>query len=238
MGGLAAGGWVAPPRELSLGNGEVHLWWVDLGRELPPSAEEALSPDEVARAARFRFERDRHQFLLSGYALRDVLSRYLGEPARAIELWVSAKGKPSLKGRHGQELHFSLSHAALTAVVAVSRARVGVDVERLVEDYPHMDVADGFFARGEAERLRAEKDAPARAALFFSYWTRKEALLKASGEGLYGGLDGIDLSAAGSEVTYRGKKYSVAELEPEGRSLCSLAVEGPLGRVERYRWEP
>jgi 4'-phosphopantetheinyl transferase len=231
--------WGCPPKEPRIVEGEVYLWRIDLGRGLPDGHEAVLSPDEVARAERFRFKEDRQRYLLSSYAVREVLSRYLSVTPRDVRMAITAKGKPYLKG---EGLNFSLSHAKRVAVVAVARARVGVDVEEMVIDYPHMEVAERFFVKGEVEALRAEGDPLKRVALFFSYWTRKEALLKASGEGLYEDLRDTDFSKPGStagfQIDHGGSRWTVAELEPAQGVFCSVALEGDLRSIERYAWEP
>jgi len=232
------GVWGCPPKEPRIAEGEVHLWRIDLGRGLPDGHEAVLSPDEVARAERFRFERDRHQYLLSSYTLREILSRYLGVPAGEVPIATTAKGKPYLREGAGRGIHFSLSHTHGVAMAAVARERVGVDIEEMAEDYPHMEVAENFFAREEVEALQAEADPQKRARLFFSYWTRKEALLKATGEGLYEDLRSIDLSGMGATVDYRGSEWTVVELEPDGKLFCCFVLEGSLTHMERYQWEP
>jgi 4'-phosphopantetheinyl transferase len=233
------GSWVPPPEVLRLADGEVHLWRIDLGIKLPEWLDSVVSPDELDRAERFRFEEDRQRYLLSSYAVREVLSRYLSVAPGDVRMAITAKGKPYLKG---EGLNFSLSHAKRVAAVAVARARVGVDVEDMVIDYPHMEVAERFFVKGEVEALKAEGDPLKRVALFFSYWTRKEALLKASGEGLYEDLKDTDFSKPGSTAGFRidhgGSRWTVAELEPAQGVFCSVALEGDLRSIERYAWEP
>lgn len=231
--------WTRPPSSLSLAEGDVHLWRVDLSTELPANLESAVSPDELERAGRFRFEEDRHRHLLSSYAVREVLSRYLGVAPGDVPIAIAARGKPYLKGKG---IHFSVSHSRGVAVVAVAGARVGVDVEEMDMAFPHMEVADRFFSEGEAEAIRSEVDHQRRAALFFSYWTRKEALLKASGGGLYEDPRLFDLSRSRpgevSRADFKGGKWTIAELEPAKGVFCSLVLEGELRRIQRYLWEP
>jgi 4'-phosphopantetheinyl transferase len=211
----------------------------DLGRGLHPGFESSISPDEAERAERFRFEADRRRHIISGYAVREVLSRYLKVAPRDVPIATAVKGKPCLKGGG---TYFSVSHTKAVAVVAVALARVGVDVEEMDAGFPHAEVAERFFSEGEAHAVRAEADPQRRAAIFFSYWTRKEALLKASGEGLHADPKCVDFSVTqkgeGSWMDHGGVRWAVAELEPERGVFCSLALEGGLRRVERYAWEP
>lgn len=235
----AEGLWTRPPEAPRLADGEVHLWRVDLGTGLPAGFESVVSPDELERAGRFSSEDDKHRHLLSSYATRDVLSRYLRVSPGGIPIAITPKGKPHLKG---EEIRFSVSHSRSVAVVAVAGARVGVDVEELDMGFPHMEVAERYFSDGEVCKLRAEADRRRRAELFFSYWTRKEAVLKASGEGLYADPGGIDFSGAqpgeGSWIDHGGARWAVVEIACAQGVFCSLALEGELRRVERYIWEP
>lgn len=231
--------WMSPPKKLGIAVETAHLWMVDLRASLLQRPEAVLPPDEVARAGRFRFERDRLSNLVSSYALRDILSRYLGIPPLEVPIATTAKGKPYLAIGSGQRpLQFSLSHTKEVAVVALAMTRVGVDIEGVPEGYPVMDVAERFFAAGEVEALRAEVDPQRRTLLFLRYWTKKEALLKASGEGLHGDLKGLDMSRAGPQVEHAGARWTVAEMTAGGSLLICLAVEGKLAAVEPYRWEP
>lgn len=127
--------------------------------------------------ARFRFEKDRLRYAVSHAALREILALYAGRAPGQLLFQEEANGKPALDP---PAVSFNLTHSGDLALVAVAPAgRIGVDIEQL------RPVAD---ADAIAERLFTpeEREAAARggAAEFFRIWTRKEALVKASGEGL------------------------------------------------------
>src|ERR1700722_17902198 len=127
--------WPAPPASLFLGVGEVHV----LAATLAVSAEhicrcsKALSPDEMDRAERYHFDRDRRRFIAGRGLLRSVLGHYLGQQPVQLKFDYGARGKPALAGCDRDEmLHFNLAHSDDLLVLAVTRAcPVGIDVERL-----------------------------------------------------------------------------------------------------------
>jgi 4'-phosphopantetheinyl transferase len=162
---------------------EVHVWAANLDR--PPLAFElldaTLSSDEHDRAERFRFPRDRDRFVTARGLLRTLLSLYVGRAARDLGFRYSVFGKPELTG---ERISFNVSHADATALFAFTReAEVGVDLERVRTGAWADDVAQRFFADGEVAALRALPPY-ARPRAFLACWTRKEAYIKARGEGL------------------------------------------------------
>lgn len=185
--------WSAPPRPLTLPGGEVHVWRRSL--EIDPAEERAcralLAPDERARADRFRFDRDRTAFTAARTGLRRLLGLYLNEDPVQIEILAGVHGKPELAGH---PLRFNLSHSGGLALYAFHPERpVGIDLERHRLDLSHLELAERFFSPAEVRRLRALPE-EARVAAFFDCWTRKEAFIKALGEGLSHPLDSFDVS--------------------------------------------
>ncbi|HVX40331.1 MAG TPA: 4'-phosphopantetheinyl transferase superfamily protein [Gemmatimonadaceae bacterium] len=192
-----------PSHTLSLQPGSIHVWTTRL--DAPPdaiaSAERTLSPDEHARAARYRGDHLRRRFVLARAAVRAVLARYLGADPAAVVFELGAHGKPRVSG---DEPPFSVSHSADVAVIAVSGAgAVGVDVEaiRLI---PYLDdLAARNFARAERATLEALPP-DERVEAFFRAWTAKEAYVKALGVGLAIPLDAftVDIERAARVVVH------------------------------------
>lgn len=152
-----------------------------------------LSQPEKARAARFRFERDRRRYIVSRGRLRELLASRLGRDPRALELVYGRNGKPALADA---ALHFNVSHCADLAVYAFSTEReIGVDLEALHPIREAEGVVAQFFSRLEIEAFRA-LDAASRTLGFYNCWTRKEAMVKALGAGLAMPLDGFAVSLA------------------------------------------
>ena len=145
----------------SMRQGTVHVWQADTATD-PPDAAALLSPDEQARAARFRRPADRTRFAASHVALRHILAAYLSPErpehgAGALRFAVTAQGKPHLiRPASAPDLRFSLSHSGDLALIAITFGReVGVDVEaeRPIPDV--LRLAERVAAPHEREALRA-----------------------------------------------------------------------------------
>jgi 4'-phosphopantetheinyl transferase len=150
-----------------------------------------LSDEERARASRFVFERDRTRFVFGRAMLRTILGSALGIPGACVPLEVSTSGKPEIHGCDGSS--FNLSHSGIYVAVALTRGRqVGIDIEVHRPNCDFRWIAREYFCPAERAHLEA---CPAQAeALFFRYWTLKEAYLKAVGSGLSGSLRDLDVS--------------------------------------------
>ncbi|HEX8633286.1 MAG TPA: 4'-phosphopantetheinyl transferase superfamily protein [Pyrinomonadaceae bacterium] len=217
--------WVAPPPDTLLADGEVHLWRASLAQT--PDAlrrlHSTLAPDEAARAARYHFPRDRDHYIAARGLLRHLLGRYLAQPPHTLQFAYGAYGKPSLDGApaFAADVRFNLSHSHELALYAFARGReVGVDIEHIRADFAGDDIAARFFSAREVSMLRA-LPARARTVAFFNCWTRKEAYIKARGEGLSHPLDQFDVSLTpGEPAALLGTRGDPRELTRW--SLCAL----------------
>jgi len=223
----------------------VDVWCacLDLTPEALGELERTLSAEERARAARFLLARDRCRFLAARGLLRQILAAYLDAPPEALRFRYSSKGKPALE-KPQAPIEFSLSHSHGLALYAVAWARpVGVDVERIRADIGLMEIARRFFAPREAEAL-GRLPADERLHAFFHCWTRKEALLKAWGEGLPFGLNRLSVSISPKEAAVLETPFDPGEaarwrlhpLEPAPNFVGALAVRGEPAAIRCYRW--
>lgn len=185
------------PPALNLAGGEAQVWSATLQRALQTVASLAalLSPDETARAKRFYFERDRARFIVGRGLLRILLGGYLSiDPAR-IEFSYGPHGKPALKTNdHPPAIEFNLAHSNDRVVYAFCRDReLGIDVEyiRAMEDIDAL--ARHVFSPHEVALVTSLSGQEKHDA-FFKIWTCKEAVLKASGDGLTKPLDQTDIA--------------------------------------------
>lgn len=162
----------------------IDLWgW----RLTPEPSTATLAPDELARAGRFIFCRDRDRFMAGRVRLRAILSLYTGVAAAAIRFRYGPNGRPECDGPR-----FSLSHSGDMALLAVGGAvPLGADIEA-VRPIP-LDVGRHSFSPGEIRSLMALPK-PQRQAAFFRCWTRKEAYVKALGTGLATDLSSFSVS--------------------------------------------
>lgn len=248
--------WGLPPVSPVLDAGEIHVWRAELdvtGSDLA-MLRQALSDDELARAARFRFPQDRDRFIAARGTLRLILARYLGlDPARLRFAYHCACGrsdclpthrKPVLDSASGGDwLHFNLSHADGLALYAVARDRlVGIDLERIRADVSPTELAPGVLSAHEQAALFAMPPAEQQAA-FFRLWTCKEAYLKARGLGFalapdqvevrLGGDQGAVLHSVGGDVTAVAD-WSLRLLDPAPGFGGALAVPGPIARFAAF----
>ncbi len=176
---------------------DAHVWRIRLGETETATApfDVALDAEEARRADRYFFERDRRRFAASRLAQRALLAGYCGVDARDISYRTGEHGKPALDGPVASPPHFSLSRSGDLALFAISRlGPVGVDVEAVEESAGLALVAEDHFAEPEKAALAAAAGDD-RLATFYRIWTGKEAILKATGEGLTGDLRAIVVSA-------------------------------------------
>lgn len=233
---------------LSIGPGEVHAWHVRLDAVEAglPDLARLLGEDERARAARYRFEKDRAEYTLTRGILRRLLESYGVAAAGEVRFAYGPRGKPELAAGHGPDpIRFNVSHSHGAAVVALTRVRpVGVDVERVRDTKD----ADGLVARFFAEEERAEyRSLPPgdRLRAFFRGWTRKEAFIKATGEGLGTPLDSFAVSL-GPDVPPRLLRidadpagvagWTIVDLSADSTHIVALAIQSANVRILNRRW--
>jgi 4'-phosphopantetheinyl transferase len=186
---------------------------------------ELLSADEKERAARFHFERDRQCFCATRAVLRSLLGVYLEASPKELSFQYSDKGKPSLGTcRLDCELAFNVSHSGELALLGFSRSsQIGVDIEKIKDDFDTAAIASRFFSAEEQVQLsRLPADQQHQA--FFRCWTRKEAFIKALGEGLSHPLDQFDVSLDASSSVSLTTRPEPAEAE---RWLLQAIDVGP-----------
>lgn len=224
---------------LALDVAEVHLWQASLDGRPADIFESFLSADELDRANRFHFTEDRTHFVVARGLLRNLLAAYLGINCAELRFSYGAKGKPFLLLHDQTQINFNLSHSHGRAAFAFSRGReLGVDLEYVKEDFEAELVANQFFSRSEVLALRAVP-AELRNQAFFNCWTRKEAYIKARGEGLSMPLDEFDVSLRPGEPAALLNNYR-EEREVERWSMKAIpAPEDYVGAlvVEGHDWQ-
>lgn len=242
--------WISPPSgRLQLDAGQVHLWRASLQPQTPvlERLNSFLSPPERNRAARFRFPKDQLRFTAARAILREILSRYTGCPPSELEFGYGPAGKPFLLNEDGapSELEFNLAHSHGLAFYGIARnASVGVDLERIRDGLDVEKLSARFFTPAEAELLRSLPE-PQRRLAFFRAWTRKEAFLKALGQGLRAGLASCEVSLeAGSDdtlISYSGdaqapRRWRLLDVPVHPEFCAALAVENRHKPTCRWEW--
>lgn len=227
------------PEGLDLGPGEIHLWLVDLAPDasVVRTLGTWLEDEEKHRAERFRFEVHRRRFIVRRGRLRQLLAAYQGLEPAAVRFEYGEKGKPALSEsqKDHRPLEFNLTDSEDLALIAFTRdLEIGADIEVLRPMPDAHSIAKSFFAAGEREAL-ADVSEPETARAFFHCWTRKEAYIKAIGEGLSEPLDRFEatlfpaepchfLHIGGSEA--EAKRWALIHLEPTPDSVGAVAYRG------------
>ena len=227
-------------------NTPVHVW--SAGLDLPAVELAALAAlldeDESLRARRFHFERDRRHFTAARGFLRLLLGRYLDAPPAGLRFGYGVRGKPFVAAPVGSSLCFNVSHSYGRALFAFACGReVGIDLEagaRLGDDWPGL-VRRIFSARERSElfSLPAER----QRAAFLNGWTRKEAFLKATGQGLVDGLQSIEVTLdpgrppawLAAEPAHR---WTIHDLRRGEDYAAALVVEGEVPGIARFECPP
>jgi len=240
--------WFAAPERLSLSHGVVHVWRASLDQSPWELAhfQSTLDDEEGSRAERFYFSRDRERFIVARGVLRTLLGRYLDRSPESLSFSYSAHGKPALASESGADaIRFNLSHSHGTALYAVTRGReLGVDLELIRCDLEADQIAERFFSRSEIVTLRALPPG-LRMHAFFLCWTRKEAYIKARGEGLSMPLNQFDVSLIPGEPAAllstqadsdEVPRWSLRNLTPASGYAAALAIQGRDLTLYCWQW--
>ena len=221
----------------------MHLWLMHLDQPARPLEEltASLDADERQRSARFRFDVHRGRFETARGLLRHVLGQYTGLAASAVAFRYGNAGKPALAGPVGRPtVAFNLSHSGPYALLGLTSGEdIGVDIE-VTRDIPdHEDIARSSFATEECDELFRLPPAR-RPDAFLACWTRKEAYVKALGDGLLAPLDQFVVSVdprsapmlrsiGGSEAA--AAAWTLWAAQPAADAWAALAVRGKPSRV-------
>jgi 4'-phosphopantetheinyl transferase len=239
--------WSRPHSPPAFPGSRVDIWRVRLDEPAKADIDASiLSADENARANRFHFENDRIHFIRCRSALRSLLAGYLAIPSVEIKFDYLASGKPQLvAGQNPRALQFNVSHSANLALIAVGgERRLGVDIEKIRSDVDTAMLAERFFSLRERAGLQA-LPGHLRIPGFYACWTRKEAFLKATGDGLSFSLADFsvtthpDLDPELEEI--RGdadvrNQWCLNDLIVGDAYRATVAFDRPHSRLETYAW--
>jgi 4'-phosphopantetheinyl transferase len=241
--------WRDPPIDLALTSDEVHVWQASLEQpaERVRQLSGVLAEDERRRADHLHRERDRRRFIAGRGILRAILGRYLATEPCQVVLSYGPQGKPFLMQRdRDDDLRFNVAHSQDLALYAFALGRgIGVDLERIHPMSDADQLAASFFSLGENSAYQS-LPSDEREEAFFRCWTRKEAYLKALGEGLTRPLGGFDVSLLPGEpaqlLRVKGHpgetdRWSLKTLRPASGFMAALAVEGRGWRLLRWYYE-
>jgi 4'-phosphopantetheinyl transferase len=239
--------WARPSTNVVVREDEVHVWRASLDQpgDYIHELRHTLAVGERERAARYHFDEDREAFVVARGLLRKILGRYLGVAPSEVRFSYNSYGKPALEQAGRRAVRFNLSHSGQVVLYAVARGRnVGVDVERIRPVPRAEQIVNRYFSARERVFLSA-LPADQRQGAFFSCWTRKEAYIKARGQGLSLSFDEFDVPLGPEEpmtITHAeerfqgGASWSLRELHVGDGYAAALAVEGECRHLQGWQW--
>jgi 4'-phosphopantetheinyl transferase len=241
--------WSSTEKNPVLGTSEIHVWraFLSLDHASLRHLESTLAEDEKTRAARFIFERDRDHFVAARGILRDLLATYISRAPGAIKFVYGPHGKPAVADADANlAIRFNLSHSHGIAVIAIGFEReLGVDVEMLRPDFAGEDIAKRYFSEKEIGELGALPK-ELRTEGFFRCWTRKEAYIKARGDGLHVPLDSFSVSlsadrfpalSSADQSRWRIESF-VPSREPKPGYAAAVVAQGNDWATRHFEWKP
>jgi 4'-phosphopantetheinyl transferase len=211
------------PPDLALAHNHVHIFLIptDLPGQTLSHLETLLTPEEQTNIARLRIPAKRTEALISRASLRQTLAHFLHTAPQRLTFTTNPHGKPLLEN---SPLHFNLSHTAGMVILAVTLDHpLGIDIESLDRKIEHEDLARRFFTPAESSALLALPSADRHTA-FFRMWTRKEALLKATGQGISAGLDTFEVPLTPFTAPVQLGPWTLHDLPVPATHSASLAT--------------
>lgn len=224
---------------------EAHVWCADLNfsEEEIPKFFELLSEEEKNRAQRFHFTKDRTHFIAARSLLRKILAQYVNIAPEKLQFIYNAFGKPALQ--HHADLQFNLSHSHSVALFAITREQsIGVDIEFMERNCDIDAIVERYFSANEyliIKNLSGREKIQA----FFNGWARKEAFLKALGEGLSYPLAQVEVTLNSAipakiialhDIKLNLVDWHLQALDPLPHYAAALVVKGNLQSVKTGLW--
>jgi 4'-phosphopantetheinyl transferase len=241
--------WQRPGDNYVLPESEVHVWRArtDGGPETLVKLRQTLSIAECERAGKFYFMPDRTRYVIGRGLSRILLGRCLGIPADHVSFEYGPTGKPKLaKDLQESPLCFNVAHSGDFVLVALAyRYELGVDIELIQREVEVDAITRQFFSSNERARLVANVPADRKHDAFFTCWTRKEAYLKARGDGLSLPLDSFDVTFLPGEAprlieTRRdpaeASRWTLQDLDVDPGYKASLACESASLQLRTWDW--
>jgi 4'-phosphopantetheinyl transferase len=218
-------------------NKKVDVWRINVTSNLSLLSVFLLimSPEEIVRANSFYQTKDKYRYIIGHGTLRNILAKYLHQSPGAIKFVESANKKPCLINQAESNLFFNISYAGDWVLLAVANLEIGIDIETINPRLDFLEITQKNFSAEEADYINAGNSTER----FFLLWTRKEALLKATGKGLddylklIPGLDGIHLIQ--NDIISSGNDWQLNSFKIKDRYIASIAINS-LANETRF-WE-
>jgi 4'-phosphopantetheinyl transferase len=235
--------WATAPLTLNANRDEIHIWRVKANESNAALLVSTVTDTEHAHAKCFRLPASRNEFIVARGFIRFVLSRYLGILAGSVPFREGQHGKPELASQaSGPRLTFNLSHSRGVILVAITVGHeVGIDIEFLDSNVHFNEIAGRVFSPLE-ERWLSQLPDDARQLNYFRCWTRKEAFVKALGEGLSDRIRQVEIVLSGGVLLPRiagvpaGDHWIVKDLDVGDSFVAALAVASRNCRLRLWDW--
>lgn len=233
--------WFSTRTPPALSEHELHVWRAAI--DLPPVVlhrfESTLNANEKGRAEKFLVPQARQRFVSARGILRELLGTYLEIEPEKVEFRYGPQGKPSLSAVHNSQICFSVSHSQGVGLFAFANGcEVGVDVEQIKANFKGMEIASHFFSSEEIAALAKLPPEPATEA-FFGCWTRKEAYVKARGQGLSIPLRSFTVRFEDSKQLLQdeeGAAWSCYALGPAAGFAGAVVAKGENWSLKYWEW--
>ena len=211
----------------TLGPTTLDLWRIPLDQEMSVGV---LSEDEIIRLNRYRFAADRRKFAVARSRLRQILAHYCQKAPADLIFYYGDRGKPFVEGEHG--LQFNLSHSGEYALCGVARQGVGVDIE-LLRPMARLDgLIQRCLTRAEQQSLTATSD---QSTAFLTYWTCKEAYLKATGQGISEALSTIEVRLTPHpQLQVSGQPWQLQVFTPCDRYTAAAVMSPEVDQIRLW----
>ncbi len=240
--------WQSANDSVSLNKSDLHIWRADLPQDEARSEIywRVLNEEERQRASRFKFAKHRNRFIIARGILRFLLADYLSLLPQEVNFQYSAHGKPEIAPEQNPDsLRFNLSHSHdMATYVFAYRYDVGIDVEYLLHDCEANEIAKRFFSEKEYEEYCLVPDEFKQIA-FFNAWTRKEAFIKAVGQGLSYRLSKFAVTLTPGQPARllniesdpnAAAGWSLHAFEPNENYVAAIAVNRPNYSPHYLQW--
>jgi len=237
--------WQHPPAHVELAEDEIHVWRASLGlnKEILDRCASVLSQDEQLRASRFLFPEGRDHFVAARGILRELLGKYAASSPALLQFEYGQHGKPALRTENGElPIRFNLSHSRGLAVFAFARQReLGIDLEPIRPEFGGEAIAERYFSLRELEEWHRLTPG-LRAQAFFLCWTRKEAYVKAKGQGLQIPLASFSVTLTPGRPaelqSADSARWRLHSFEPAPGYTAAIVGEKKDWRLVQWDWQP
>lgn len=206
---------------------QVHLFKIDADVIFNRiRLDNVLVPEELQKAERFLHQQDRQRYIVRKHVLRLLLAQFLSLSPLKIDFQLTANKKPSVQG-----IQFNVSHSKNCVLIVIASSPAGVDIEYIDPLFQFEEMMELCFNREEEEFIRKS---PHHLINFYTLWTRKEAILKATGEGLTDDISGVPTLPVLQRRN--GQQYTVQSYQTADNYLISTALTAPAPAIHFWAY--